>query len=303
MRPKARFSPPSWRLTGWPSSDRVRRSGSLDRATTRPRFVARRPDQYAGPGSPMSLPPCTPPPARPLAPHGPLRQVRRVPAASTVADLVKLEFDAMAPTSCGSPTSPSTPPLGKLYCCAVIDAYSRRVVGRAIDSAPRSRPGDQRTRHGDRATGRRHRRHRSRGSWHAIHLLDIQRTRPSGRPASLARGRRPPMKRGGRSLLGPHADRAAPSATIEGPTRARRRHLRIHRRLSQPPPTPLRSRLAHPPSDTKSDTDTKPPSPHRRVHETGATSTMIIATPVGRSNTAVIFQRILRVPTGTQGNR
>jgi putative transposase len=43
-----------------------------------------------------------------------------------------------ARTSCGSPTSPSTTREGKLYCCVVIDAFSRRVVGWAIDSRARA---------------------------------------------------------------------------------------------------------------------------------------------------------------------
>lgn len=42
-------------------------------------------------------------------------------------------------TSCGSQTSRSTRLLareGKIYCCAILDAYSRRVVGWSIDSSP-----------------------------------------------------------------------------------------------------------------------------------------------------------------------
>jgi putative transposase len=40
-------------------------------------------------------------------------------------------------TSSGSPTSPSTPTReGKVYCCVILDTYSRRVVGWSIDSSP-----------------------------------------------------------------------------------------------------------------------------------------------------------------------
>jgi transposase InsO family protein len=48
----------------------------------------------------------------------------------TTGDLVKRQFACLRPTSCGSPTSPSTPPSReKVYCAVVLEAWSRRVVG------------------------------------------------------------------------------------------------------------------------------------------------------------------------------
>ena len=55
-------------------------------------------------------------------------------------DLVKRDFTAAAPTSCGSPTSPSTGPReGKLYLCAIKDVWSNRIVGYSIDSRMKAR--------------------------------------------------------------------------------------------------------------------------------------------------------------------
>lgn len=89
---------------------------------------------------------------------------------------------AMRLISCGSRTSPSTPPgEGKLYCCTVLDAHSRRVVGWSIDSRHPERPGDQRARDGGQEAQARRRRDRT-----------LRTTAASSPHGPSANGSRPP---------------------------------------------------------------------------------------------------------------
>ncbi|GAA0955065.1 hypothetical protein GCM10009550_39300 [Actinocorallia libanotica] len=67
------------------------------------------------------------------------RRAKRVPPATTVTDLVKRDFRRDGPNQLwvtGITEHPARE--GKLYCCIVLDAYSRRVVGWAIDSRQRA---------------------------------------------------------------------------------------------------------------------------------------------------------------------
>ena len=57
----------------------------------------------------------------------------------TADDLVKRNSTGYGPTSCGSPTSPNTPPRRQGVLRCVIDAFSRRIVGWSIEPA-RTRP-------------------------------------------------------------------------------------------------------------------------------------------------------------------
>lgn len=67
------------------------------------------------------------------------RRAKRVPAAVTVTDLVKREFRRDGPNQLWATDITEHPTReGKLYCCVVLDAYSRRVVGWAIDSRQRA---------------------------------------------------------------------------------------------------------------------------------------------------------------------
>jgi transposase InsO family protein len=67
------------------------------------------------------------------------RQAKRVPAATDVEDLVRRDFRREGPNQLWVTDITEHPTReGKLYCCAVIDAYSRRVVGWAIDSRQRA---------------------------------------------------------------------------------------------------------------------------------------------------------------------
>lgn len=67
------------------------------------------------------------------------RRAKRVPAAATVTDPVKRDFHRDGPNQPWVTDITDHPTReGKLYCCVVLDAYSRRVVGWAIDSRQRT---------------------------------------------------------------------------------------------------------------------------------------------------------------------
>lgn len=67
------------------------------------------------------------------------RRARRVPATTTVTDLVKRDFHRDGPNQLWvTDITEHHTREGKLYCCIVLDAYSRRVVGWAIDSRARA---------------------------------------------------------------------------------------------------------------------------------------------------------------------
>jgi transposase InsO family protein len=70
----------------------------------------------------------------------PLRQrAKRVPPATTVTDLVKRDFRRDGPNQLWVTDITEHPTReGKLYCCVVLDAYSRRAVGWSIDSRQRA---------------------------------------------------------------------------------------------------------------------------------------------------------------------
>ena len=67
------------------------------------------------------------------------RRAKRVPAQKTVTDLVKRQFTADGPNRLWVTDITEHPTReGKLYCCVVIDVFSRRVVGWAIDSTQKA---------------------------------------------------------------------------------------------------------------------------------------------------------------------
>ena len=179
------------------------------------------------------------------------RRAKRVPPAKTVTDLVKRDFRRDGPNQLwvtGITEHPARE--GKLYCCIVLDAYSRRVVGWAIDSRQRADLAtsalgmaiDARGIAGQIPGGITPRRPR-----HPVHLVDLHRARTQSRPAALPGHRRRSVRqRRRRGVLGTPADRTPRPATPADPRRTRERDLRVHRRVLQPPPTPLRSRLDEP---------------------------------------------------------
>jgi putative transposase len=67
------------------------------------------------------------------------RKARSVPAAATVSDLVRRDFRRNGPNQLWVTDITEHPTReGKLYCCVVLDVFSRRVVGWAIDSRQRA---------------------------------------------------------------------------------------------------------------------------------------------------------------------
>lgn len=67
------------------------------------------------------------------------RKAKRVPPARVVSDLVKRDFRRGGPNQLWVTDITEHPTReGKLYCCVVLDTYSRRVVGWAIDSRQRA---------------------------------------------------------------------------------------------------------------------------------------------------------------------
>ncbi|NKQ59437.1 DDE-type integrase/transposase/recombinase [Amycolatopsis sp. K13G38] len=67
------------------------------------------------------------------------RKAKRVPSTKTVTDLVKRNFHRDRPNQLWVTDITEHPTReGKLYCCVVLDAYSRRVIGWAIDSRQRA---------------------------------------------------------------------------------------------------------------------------------------------------------------------
>ncbi|MHA6793557.1 IS3 family transposase [Pseudonocardia bannensis] len=67
------------------------------------------------------------------------RKAKRVPPARTVTDLVKRDFRRDGPNQLWVTDITEHPTReGKLYCCVVLDVFSRRVVGWAIDSRQRA---------------------------------------------------------------------------------------------------------------------------------------------------------------------
>jgi putative transposase len=67
------------------------------------------------------------------------RKAKKVGAAITVTDLVRREFRREGPNQLWVTDITEHPTReGKVYCCVVIDTFSRRVVGWAIDSRARA---------------------------------------------------------------------------------------------------------------------------------------------------------------------
>ena len=116
---------------------------------------------------------------------------KRTKKLATVTDLVRRDFRRTGPNQLWVTDITEHPTReGKVYCCVVIDAWSRRVVGWAIDSSQRadlaaSAPG-MATGLPDPA-GRRDHPRRPR---HPVHLLDLHRTGPQSRAAAIAGQRR-----------------------------------------------------------------------------------------------------------------
>ncbi|MCT1514749.1 MULTISPECIES: DDE-type integrase/transposase/recombinase [Dietzia] len=65
------------------------------------------------------------------------RKFKRIRAVDISTDLVKRDFARQGPNQLWVTDITEHPTReGKVYCCVILDAYSRRVVGRSIDSSP-----------------------------------------------------------------------------------------------------------------------------------------------------------------------
>ena len=176
------------------------------------------------------------------------RKKRRRPDLAVHDDLVQRRFVADAPDRlwCTDVTEHPTAE-GKVYCCAVLDVYSRTVVGWAIDSRQ----------HADLATNAlgmaiENRARRQDTIIHADHGTQFtswaftERARVAGLLPSLGSIGDPYDNAVIESFLGPHANRAPEPTPLEHPPRARERDLRVHRRVPQPPTPTLSPELDEP---------------------------------------------------------
>ncbi len=76
---------------------------------------------------------------------------------------------------------------GWVYCAAVLDAYSRRIIGWSIGLQAGHHARHQRARHGHPEPSPRAGRDRSCGSWHPIHLVTLRGEDPLRRVAAVVR--------------------------------------------------------------------------------------------------------------------
>lgn len=186
------------------------------------------------------------------------RKWKRICADDVASDLVERDFNRSEPNQLwvtdippqagGAPTEHPTRE-GKVYCCAILDTYSRRVVGWSIDESPTSalvtnalgmaidnrldklaEPGM--IIHSDHGV--------QFGSW-----AFTKRAKESG-AACLDGQWRLLGQLHDRVVLVPHADRAPRSQEVEYPPRASERDVRVHRDLAQPQTPPQPTRVAHP---------------------------------------------------------
>jgi transposase InsO family protein len=149
-----------------------------------------------------------------------------------VTDLVRRDFRRTGPDQLWVTDITEYPTReGKVFCCVVLDAWSRRVVGWAIDSAQRADlatsalgmaidsrwPAPGGIIHGDHGT--------QFTSW-----TFTERTRKAGLLPSLG-SVGDPYERRRRGLLGPDADRVAQPPALEHTHRAGQCDLRVHRGL------------------------------------------------------------------------
>ena len=180
-------------------------------------------------------------------PHRRLPKGARVGKATSL-DLVRRVFRREGPNQLWMADITEHPTReGKLYCAVVLDAFSRMIIGWAIDTTQTTRlvtdalsmavrrrgPHDGLVLHSDRGG--------------AIHILGVQPEDPRRRHRTIDGCRRQPIRqRHGRSVLGKDAGRTLEPQALEDPRRARHRDQRLHRPVPQHPTTPQRPRHAHP---------------------------------------------------------
>ena len=181
-------------------------------------------------------------------PGVPTRKERRNPVnVATSEDLVCRDFNRNAPNQLWLTDITEHPTReGKVYCCVVLDAHSRRVVGWSIDNHQASSlvtnalamaisnrtPPAGTVIHSD---------HGSQFSSWAF----SERVRQAGLVPSMGTVGECLRQRRDRSLLGSSADRTAQPQEMEDTGRAQHRPLRVPRDLPQPQPPAQLTRNAH----------------------------------------------------------
>jgi Integrase core domain/HTH-like domain len=178
---------------------------------------------------------------------------RRLPKGARMArvtslDLVRRVFRREGPNQLWMTDITEHPTReGKVYCCVVLDAFSRLVVGWSVECTQTTvlvtNALGMATSRRDRAEGLVI--HSNRGvqftSWAFSHKV-----RDAGLAPSMGAVGSAYDKCDGRVLLGADAGRALQPQTLEDPDRARQRHSRLHRAVPQHPPPALGARDAHP---------------------------------------------------------
>ena len=186
---------------------------------------------------------------------------RDLTRAPTTADLVNREFSRDGPNLLWMTDITEHPTReGKLYCCAVLDAWSRKVVGWSLDRRHTAAMVNSALAMALHSRGPRpgavvHSDH----GW-SIHIMDVQPTDPLRRARPVAgHCRRRIRQCCGRVLLGTHANRTPQHQKMEDPRRALHRDLRLDRSVLQSPAAPLGPRehrtrriRATPPTTTQS---------------------------------------------------
>ena len=116
---------------------------------------------------------------------GPRKGVKNLKNAPTCEDLVQRQFTANAPNELWLTDITEHPTAeGKIYCCVVLDLYSRKVVGWAIDRRC-DRVGQRCPRQGRRLAADVVRDRHPLRPRHPVHVVGLHRERPPPRPRQL----------------------------------------------------------------------------------------------------------------------
>ena len=117
---------------------------------------------------------------------GPKRRKKNLVNQATEEDLVQRNFTIDRPNVLWLTDITEHPTReGKVYCCVVLDAFSRRVVGWAIDRRCETALVNDALEHGKRISSRRYKVRHPFGPWQSVHVMGIQQTGPQAPPRGL----------------------------------------------------------------------------------------------------------------------
>ena len=177
---------------------------------------------------------------------GPAR-IKRIRGIVTADDLVNRRFARQRPNELWVTDITEHPTReGKVYCCCVMDTFSRKIVGWSIDSVQNStlvvNALDMAIKNRRPAPG---------GIVHADHGVQFTSWSFGEDPlrrthAILRHRRRRTGQRDDRIVLVLHADRATQPKEVADQSRTGQRDVRLHRDLPQPSAPPLPARLPRP---------------------------------------------------------